>query len=104
MSRAACDRDPIRAGGVGTGEDESGVPGAVQARVSLAVRFAIHDVAGGEPGAFARLRAWYRFTPRDRLVWAYAAERDPARKRRLADAYKELTGEDVESRPARLVD
>lgn len=106
MSRAACDRDPIRAGGAGTGEgeSESGIPGAVQAPVSLAVRSAIGDVAGGKPGALAKLRAWYRFAPRDRLVWAYAAERDLTRKRRLADAYKELTGEDVESGPARLVD
>jgi hypothetical protein len=42
--------------------------------------------------------------PRDRLVWSYAAERGPARKNRLAEAYKELTGEDVESRLARLED
>jgi len=37
-------------------------------------------------------------------VWAYAAEREPVRKRRLAVAYKELIGEDVESRLARLED
>lgn len=81
-----------------------GIPGAVQARVSLAVRSAIRDVAAGNPGALAKLRAWYRFAPRDRLVWAYAAEQDQTRKRRLADAYKALTGEDVESRLIRLVD
>jgi hypothetical protein len=81
-----------------------GVPGAVQARVSLAVRWAIRDVAAGDPTALVRLRAWYRFAHRDRLVWSYAAERDPVRRRRLADAHKEPTGEDVESRLARIVD
>jgi hypothetical protein len=80
-----------------------GVPGAVQARVSLTVRWAIRDVAAGDPTARARLRAWYRFAHRDRLVWAYGAERDPVRRRRLA-AYKELTGEDIESRLARIED
>jgi hypothetical protein len=81
-----------------------GVPGAVPARVSLAVRWAIRDVAAGDPTALARLRTWYRFAHRDRLVWAYAAERDPVRWRRLAEAYKELTGEDVESKLTRIVD
>jgi hypothetical protein len=81
-----------------------GVPGAVQAWVSLAVRWAIRDIAAGDPTALVRLRAWYRCAHRDRLVWSYAAERDPVRRRLLADAYKELTGEDVESRLARIVD
>jgi hypothetical protein len=36
------------------------------------------------------------------LVWSYAAEQDAVRKQRLADAYRELTGEGVESRLARL--
>jgi hypothetical protein len=81
-----------------------GVPGGVQARVSLAVQSAIHEVAAGKPTAMLTLRDWYRFAPRDSLVWSYATERDPVRKRRLANAYKELTGEDVELRLARLQD
>ncbi len=68
------------------------------------MRSAIRDVAAGYPTALEKLRAWYRFAPRDSLVWSYAAERDTVRKQRLADAYKELTGEDVESRLARLED
>jgi hypothetical protein len=79
-----------------------GVPGAVQAGVSLAVRSAISDVAAGNSTAMLTLRAWYRLAPRDSLVSSYAAERDPVRKQRLANAYKELTGEDVESRIAEL--
>jgi hypothetical protein len=76
----------------------------LQAGVSLVVRSAIRDVTDGQPGALGKLRAWYRFAPRDRLVWSYAAERDPVRKQRLADAYKGPTGEDVESRLSRLED
>jgi hypothetical protein len=81
-----------------------GVPGAVQALVSLAVQSAIRDLAAGKSAAMLTLRGWYRFAPRDSLVWSYAAERDPVRKQRLANAYKELNGEDVESRLARLED
>ena len=74
-----------------------GVPGAAQTGVSLAVRSAMRDVAAGSSSAMAKLRALYRFAPRDSLVWAYEEERDPVRQQRLADAYTELTGEDVES-------
>ena len=81
-----------------------GVPGAIQARVSLAVRHAIGDVARGDPTAMARLRAWYPYAHRDRLVWSYSAERDPARRERLARAYRELTGEHVEQRLSVLND
>jgi hypothetical protein len=82
----------------------TGVPGAVQAGVSLTVRSAIRDVAAGNSAAMSTIRAWYRFAPRDSPVWSCSAERDPVRKQRLANAYKELTGEDVESRINRLQD
>lgn len=81
-----------------------GVPGAAQAAVSMAVRHVIRDVAAGDPTAMARLRTWLRFTSPDRLAWAYAAERDPARRKRLADAYRELTGDEVEWRLSILND
>jgi hypothetical protein len=81
-----------------------GVPGALQSWVSLTVRNAIRDVAAGEPSAMARLRAWYPYAHRDRLVWSYQAERDPLKKDRLARAYHDLTGEDVEVRLIRLID
>jgi hypothetical protein len=75
-----------------------GVPGALQSWASLTVRQAMRDVARGEASGMARLRSWYRFAHRDRLVWAYAAERDPVSKERLAGTYRELTGEDAEHR------
>ena len=81
-----------------------GVPVTAQATVALAVQSAIRDVAAGKSGALARLRTWHRFAPRDSLVWSYASEPDPVRRQRLAEAYNELTGEDVESRLARLAD
>ncbi|MHB1560422.1 MAG: hypothetical protein ACYC61_23465 [Isosphaeraceae bacterium] len=81
-----------------------GLPGAVQATASLAVRSAIRDVADGSPGAVEKLRPWYRFAHRDRLVWSCAAERDPIRRKRLADAYKQLTGDDAEASLSALND
>jgi hypothetical protein len=81
-----------------------GVPTVAQVGVSLAIKSAIRDVAAGNPTALAQLRAWYRFAPRNSLVWSYEAERDSVRRQRLADAYKELTGEDLESRLSRLAD
>jgi hypothetical protein len=81
-----------------------GVPGSLQAWVSLSIRHAIRDVAAGEPSAMARLRAWYPYAHRDRLVWSYEAERDPVKKDRLARAFHDLTGEDVEVRLYRLND
>ncbi len=81
-----------------------GVPGAIQARVSLAVRHAIGDVARGDPSGMARLRAWYPYALRERLVWSYSAERDQARRERLSRAYRELTGELVEQRLSVLND
>ncbi len=80
-----------------------GVPGAIQARVSLAFRHAIADVAWGDPTAMTRLRAWYPYAYRDRLVWSYAAERDPARRERLARAYPELAEEHVEQRLGHVI-
>ena len=62
------------------------------------------DVAAGDPTAVARLRTWHRFAHPDRLAWAFSAERDPARRKRLADAYRELTGQEVEWRLSVLND
>lgn len=52
----------------------------------------------------ARLRALSPYADRDSLVWTYDAEHDAARKKRLATAYRDLTGEDVENRLSRLAD
>lgn len=81
-----------------------GVPGGIQARVLMVVQSTIQGVVEGDPAAMDRLRAWAPFVSRDRLVWAYDAERDPIRKSRLSKAYKDLTGEDIERRLSILND
>jgi hypothetical protein len=81
-----------------------GVPIAIQARVSREVQSAIRDVAAGKPRALEKLRAWYPFAPPDTLLSLCADELDFVRRQRLADAYKKLTGEDVNSVLGRLAD
>jgi hypothetical protein len=76
----------------------------MQARVSRVVRTAIRGINVGAPDATAGLRGLPPFVYRDRLVWAYQREQDPERRERLARAYAELCGEEIESRLLRLVD
>jgi hypothetical protein len=80
------------------------VPGVIEARVSGVVRKAIQGIIVGVPDATAGLRRWPPFLYRDRLVWAYQGEQDAVRRERLAKAYKELCGDDIESRLRRFVD
>jgi hypothetical protein len=80
------------------------VPGAIQARISRVVRIAMHSISVGAPDAAARLRGLPLFMYRDQLVGAYERERDPVRRGRLATAYAELCGEDIELQLERLRD
>lgn len=80
------------------------LPGAIQARISWVVRNAMHGILTGEPDATAALRGLPPLVYRDRLVWAYQREQDPTRRGRIARAYADLCGEDIESRLERLVD
>jgi hypothetical protein len=81
-----------------------GVPGSLQSWISLSIYQAIDDVARAEPSGMAQIRKWYPYAHVDQLVWSYADESDPTRKDRLARAYRELTGQDVEQRLHRLDD
>lgn len=80
-----------------------GIPGAIQAQVSWAARSAISGIVRGEPNATAMLRRWHAIVYGDSLVRAYQVEQDQVRKGRLAKAYKDLCGEDLETR-FRLLD
>ncbi len=80
-----------------------GTAGAVQAGVCAAVWSAVREIAAGRPEGLAKLRAFNHLGARDGLAWAYASERDPIRQGRLAEAYRELTGEDVDLRLARFL-
>lgn len=80
-----------------------GVPALVGAGVSRFVNASVEGLlAGGslseaEYGAL-RLASWLTDEEFDRLAWAYNAETDPARKARLAAAYRAATGGDAETR------
>lgn len=52
----------------------------------------------------ARLRHWHSILDNDRLVWLYAAEKDDARRTRLAEVYRTLTGGSITERLAVLRD
>jgi hypothetical protein len=52
----------------------------------------------------SRLRRYRFVMDLDRLVWAYHAEGDAVRRTRLAEAYKEITGVEIEHRLAVLKD
>ncbi len=51
-----------------------------------------------------RVAGWLTDAEFDRLAWSYSGEADPARRARLASAYRELTGEDIETRLRRRAD
>ncbi len=81
-----------------------GVPGSVQTWALMAASSAVGKVIAGDPMAVTKLPLWCRHTAANGLIWSYASEEDPVRKQRLADAYKALTGGDVETALARLMD
>jgi hypothetical protein len=66
----------------------------------LAVSTDEHEAVQG----VSRLRSLSFIANSDNLVWAYRAERDSDRRDRLARAFKELTGEEIEHRLRRLLD
>jgi hypothetical protein len=83
-----------------------GIPGLVQARVSLVTRAALREVIEGDDRtartAVARLRPYWWVADFDPLRRAYVREGDPNRRARLERDYRELTGNDVRQGPDRL--
>jgi hypothetical protein len=85
-----------------------GVPWGLQLGAWEAVRSATEAAASDDPaeaerGAERLGRLWFA-ADADDLVWAYERERDPDRRRRMAAAYRRLTGGDVDHRLAVLRD
>jgi hypothetical protein len=83
-------------------------PWGLQVGAQVAVRSATtaalsEDPAEADRGLVAIERLWFVIDP-DEFAWAYSREEDPGRKQRLADAYRRVTGGDVESRLAVLLD
>jgi len=80
------------------------LPIFVSMQVSKIISTSIDDLVNGNVQqatvAIDRLK-WLRFVPKGNLrglVFAYAVETDPAKKDLLKQAYKDLTGEDIEYR------
>jgi hypothetical protein len=85
-----------------------GIPAAVQAAASKAMRQSLADIASEDTslaqGGVDRLRRWSLVLDLERLMAAYLNETDPSRQARIAAAYQELTGEDAARRARELAD
>jgi hypothetical protein len=77
------------------------VPAVVHRQARRAVRRSLAELSAADgaraDAATRRLRRVHRLTGEgpDELAWAYARQTDPARRERLARAYRELTGREV---------
>lgn len=85
-----------------------GLPWTLQALTWAAFRSATESAASNDPveaerGVALFNRLWFA-ADADELAWAFAREQDPDRRGRLADAYRRVTGGDVEHRLANLRD
>ena len=78
--------------------------GEINRTIARSMDELLRQNAGPTEAAVRRLRYFGWFADLDELVWAYARETDPARKARLAGAYKEITGSEMEKRLAILAD
>ena len=81
-----------------------GAPAFAHWRVSRMIERSLPEVLGDDEARAAaaarRLSYLSQFVTGelDQVVWAYGRETDPARKRRLARAYRDITGGDIERR------
>jgi hypothetical protein len=81
-----------------------GVPAFAHWRVGKLIEHSLVEVLNGDDAhadaAARRLRhvSWLASGETDQLARAYASTTDPARKARLARAYREMTGGDIEQR------
>jgi hypothetical protein len=85
-----------------------GIPGLVQARISLTTRAALREVIEGDDraaqAAVGRLRPYGWVADFDPLRRACERERDRGRYERMARAYRDLTGRDVRSGLDRFIE
>lgn len=87
-----------------------GVPAFAQWRVARVIERSLPEVLNGsdaQADAAARRLGYLSLFSSDQfeqVVWAYSSETDPARRKRLAHLYREMTGDDIERRLAVLND
>jgi hypothetical protein len=83
-------------------------PYITNAGVNRLVSQSMNDLLKGDPqvieSAIRRLKYVGSFADLNEIVWAYSKEQDKTRKQNLARAYKEITGEEIETRLAILLD
>jgi hypothetical protein len=85
-----------------------GVPAGVQWAAARSLRESLADVASADPAlarrGVERLHRWSILLDIESLVQAYRSETDTNRQARIAAAYQELSGRDVERRAVELND
>lgn len=85
-----------------------GGPSAAQWKISQMMSRSIQEIVGGGEApvrlSIVTLRLLAVVGDTDEIVWAYEREADPRRKERLAKAYREITGTDIEDRLMILLD
>jgi len=85
-----------------------GVCLGTQAATAHVLRSSLEDIASSrlrkQRAATERLARWQLLVDMDAFILAWQQHSDPEAKRRLAEAYKTITGEDLEERASRLVD
>lgn len=87
-----------------------GAPLALQLKLTQATAESLAALTQGDESdaaeAIERLRLLGRVTNTgtDKIVWAYHAEQDAAKRERLSRAYFRITGEDIERRRTFLID
>ncbi len=64
----------------------------------------LRAIRQGDAPAVQVLKRWHWCVDMDRLVWAYSGETDAQGRARLAGAYREVTGEDIQQRLMMLDD
>ncbi len=78
------------------------LPGAAQWRISETVRQSIAQILDENVASIdepiAKIKRLHVVVDTDRLVRAYEKEEAPVRRERLAHAYKEITGQEIEKR------
>jgi hypothetical protein len=79
-----------------------GLPGIAQWKINSSVKESLAQILDPNTESIdaplARIKRFHSFVDTDRILHQYESETNPARQERLGRAYKEITGEDIETR------
>jgi hypothetical protein len=88
----------------------AGAPAFAHWRIGNLIQHSLMDVLDGDDAradaAARRLRPirWLAAGELDQMVWSYGKATDPQRRERLARSYRQITGDDIETRLSHLYD